>query len=191
MRFVALVAFSLSILAGCAGPADPVWAPDHAVQKYRHNPGGPAELRLYTVVSTRSGSGAHSSLLINGRERLLFDPAGSFQAPTTPERNDVLYGMTDRALAAYIGYHARPTFDVIEQRVTISANQADQLTRLVKAYGAVPQAQCALSISRILTQVSGFDMIRTGYFPNRLSRDFGRLPNVRLRKIGGKTQTAP
>lgn len=160
-----------------------MWAPDSDIKAYAHAPGGPPEVVLYTVVSTRSGSGAHSGLLINGRARVLFDPAGTFQLPFAPERNDVLFGVTDRVQAVYIDYHARESYDVIEQRVPVTRAQADAIARLAQDYGAVPKAQCALSIGRILTQVAGFETIPVGYFPNRLSAAFDRLPGVRKRII--------
>ena len=87
---------ALCLLAACGGPAEPVWAPDADVRKFAHPSDGPSEIILYTVVSTRSGSGAHSGLLIDGRRRILFDPAGTFRLPFAPERNDVLHGVTAR-----------------------------------------------------------------------------------------------
>lgn len=171
-------------LAACGGPAEPVWAPDSAVRKYAYRHDGPPEIRLYTVVSTRNGSGAHSGLLITTpEERILFDPAGTFSLPFTPERNDVHYGMTENALRVYIDYHARETFDVIEQRLTVTPDQARAVARLAKDYGAVPKAQCALSVTRILHQVPGFESIRITYLPNRTSAEFSALPGVISRRI--------
>lgn len=179
----AVLALCLCLLAACGGPAEPVWAPDAAIRKFTHQAGGGPQITLYTVVSKRSGSGAHSSLLINGRTRILFDPAGTFAAPFVPERNDVLHGLTDRALAVYVDYHARDDYDVIEQRLPVTQAQAQAIARLVQGYGAVPKAQCALSIGRILTQVPGFQTIPVGYFPNRLSLAFGELPGVQTKRI--------
>lgn len=171
-------------LAACGGPAEPVWSPDEAIRKYAYRHDGPPEVRLYTVVSTRNGSGAHSGLLINAPSgRILFDPAGTFTLPFTPERNDVHYGMTDNALKVYIDYHARDTFDVIEQRVMVSADQAERLARLVKEYGAVPKAQCSLSITRILRQVAGFETVPVSYLPVSTSKRFARLSGVTERVI--------
>ena len=173
----------LALLSACGGPAEPVWAPETEIQKYTYRHNGPPAITLYTVVNKRSGSGAHSGLLINGNERILFDPAGSFKLPFAPERNDVHFGMTDRAVAVYIDYHARETHDVIEQRLVVSPEQAALAARLVKSYGAVPKAQCSLSITRILSQIPGFETISTGYFPKRARAGFGRLPDVRERVI--------
>ncbi len=183
MRLAVFFAFLIALLSGCGGPAEPVWAPDAEIQKRAYSHSGPPEITLYTVVSKRSGSGAHSGLLINSTERILFDPAGTFKLPFAPERNDVHFGITDRALAVYIDYHARESFDVIEQRLTVTPEQAALAARLVKSYGAVPKAQCSLSITRILRQIPGFESISTGYFPKRARAEFGALPGVRERII--------
>ncbi len=180
----ALIAVALLLIAGCGGPAEPRWAPDDDIRKYAYQDGGPTELRLYTVVSTRSGSGAHSGLLINTpRERILFDPAGTFKLPFAPERNDVHYGITPRALSVYIDYHARETYDVIEQRIPVTAAQADKIAQLAKAYGPVPKAQCSVSINRILQQVPGFEAMRVTYFPKATRNQFALLPGVKTRLI--------
>ncbi|AZQ69290.1 hypothetical protein EF888_20390 [Silicimonas algicola] len=182
-RLVAIL-MCLAALAGCGGPAEPVWAPDSEVRKFAYDYRGPTELTLYTVVGLRNGSGVHSGLLIaSPGERILFDPAGSFKLPFAPERNDVVYGMTDRALAVYIDYHARETHKVIEQKLPVTADEARLIAALAKGYGAVPKAQCALSISRILNEVKGFGSVRVGYYPKSLMQSFGALPGATTREI--------
>lgn len=184
LRRFALILILPLWLAACGGPAEPVWAPDEAVRQYAYRHDGPPEVRLYTVVSTRNGSGGHSGLLINAPSgRILFDPAGTFSLPFTPERNDVHFGMTDNAVKVYIDYHARETFDVVEQRLIVSPEQAELLARLVKDYGAVPKAQCSLAITRVLQQVPGFDTIPVSYFPVSTSKRFGQLAGVSSRII--------
>ena len=83
--------------------------------RYEHV--GPTSVTLYTVLSTRSGAGAHAGLLINGSERVLFDPAGTWRHPKLPERNDVHFGITPKMVDFYIDYHARETYDVVEQTI--------------------------------------------------------------------------
>lgn len=184
MRCRAFLGLAFLLLAACGGPAEPRWAPDDHIRKYAYVPNGPSELRLYTVVSKRSGSGAHSGLLITTpRERILFDPAGTFKLPFAPERNDVHYGMSPRALAVYIDYHARETYDVVEQRLAVTPSQAEHIARLAKAYGPVPKAQCSVSINRILQQVPGFESMKVTYFPVATSERFGALPGVATRTI--------
>lgn len=183
LRGLALLILPLALMA-CGGPAEPVWAPDEAVRKFAYRHDGSPEIRLYTVVSTRNGSGAHSGLLITTpSERILFDPAGTFSLPFTPERNDVHYGMTENAVRVYVDYHARETFDVVEQRLRVSPEQASLAARLAKEYGAVPKAQCSVAITSILRQVPGFQGLSVSYFPVRTSQAFGRLPGAITRVI--------
>lgn len=181
----ALFLFVLPLwVAACGGPAEPIWAPQETVRKFAYAHGGPPEIRLYTVVSTRNGSGAHSGLLINTpTERILFDPAGTFALPFTPERNDVHYGMTENAVKVYIDYHARETFDVVEQRLNVTSEQAYLAAQLVKDYGAVPKAQCSLSITSVLRRIPGFESLPVSYFPVSTSKRFGHLPGVSTRVI--------
>ena len=139
VRRLILVFLSCAALAGCAGPAESVWAPDDVVKSARYEHDGPPTLALVTVTSTRNGSGAHSALVVSADERLIFDPAGTFNVAFVPERNDVLYGITPRALLAYIDYHARETHDVLIQEVVVSPETARQVAALIKAHGAVPK----------------------------------------------------
>ncbi len=147
----------------------------------------PRTITLFTVVSVRNGSGAHSGLLINASEQVLFDPAGSFTHPRVPERNDVHYGMNPRMVAFYIDYHARETYNVVEQTVTVSPAVAELIKQKAEAYGAVPKAHCADSISAILKDVPGFETIHPTWFPNKLSAEFGALPGVQSKFITDAT----
>ncbi|MCZ8334523.1 MAG: hypothetical protein O9328_09695 [Rhodobacteraceae bacterium] len=181
MLRAALALLALLTLAGCG--AEPVWAPDHEVEAARYVHDGPNTITLFTVINNRSDAGAHSGLMINDSERIMFDPAGTWQHPRIPERNDVHFGITPRIVNFYIDYHARETFRVVEQSVVVSPGVADLVARRVKAYGAVPKAQCARSVSDILRGVPGFESIRSTWYPNRLMEDFGRLPGVTSRII--------
>ena len=171
-------------LAACGGPAEPVWAPDEAVRKYAYAHAGPPEIRLYTVVSTRNGSGGHSGLLISTpAERILFDPAGTFGLPFTPERNDVHFGMTENAVRVYIDYHARIQYHVVIQEIEVSPAVAELVMQRAMAYGAVPKAQCTKAITAVLRGVPGFESIPSTWFPKKASEAFGRLPGVTTRTV--------
>ena len=100
-----------ALLAGCG--AEPVWAPDEAVTRaaYRDTE-NPPSITLFTVLNNRSGEGAHSALMINASQRVIFDPAGTWWHRTAPERNDLHYGITPTMLKFYIDYHARETYHV-------------------------------------------------------------------------------
>lgn len=183
LRHHLAVALIPLFLVACGGPAEPVWAPEEAVQRsiYKHN--GPPKITLFTVVNVHSGSGGHSGLMINGDQRLLFDPAGTFKLPFAPERNDVHFGMTEQALKVYIDYHARQTWNVRTQELELTLQQARLLTKSVQQYGAVPKAQCALSITRILKQVPGFESINVTYFPVSLSKNLAQFSGVKTQMI--------
>lgn len=178
-----LALFLLAFLGIAACGAEPTWAPDAQVQAARFVAGPPTYITLYTVINKSSGSGAHSAILINASERVMFDPAGSWHHPRLPERNDVHFGMTDKMIAFYVDYHARKTYDVIEQRVEVSPAVAELVFERVKAYGAVPKSMCTNATSTILRGVPGFESLPSTWFPKKLSGAFGKLSGVTTRTI--------
>lgn len=176
-----VVLIALLGLAACG--AEPKWAPQDQIDAVRFVEGPPNYITLYTVVNKRTGSGAHSAILVNGSERLIFDPAGTWYHPKLPERNDVHFGMNDKALAFYIDYHTRVTYDTIEQTVYVSPQVAEQVLARAKAYGAVPKAMCTQATSSILRGVPGFEGLPQTFYPKKLSAAFGKLPGVTTRVI--------
>lgn len=182
MRNLILCLVALVALAACGG-AQPKWADDAAVARAAYVHDGPPTITLFTVTATRDNSGAHSGLMINSGQRVMFDPAGTWQHPALPERNDVHFGMTPKMVNYYIDYHARETFDVHEQTVVVSPEVAALVMQRAMAYGAVPKAQCTRSISSILQGVPGFEAIGGSWFPKRLMADFAKLPGVTTRTI--------
>lgn len=163
--------------------ADPTWAPQEQVDAVRFVSEEPPSITLYTVVNTRTGSGAHSAILVNASERVIFDPAGTWYHPKLPERNDVHFGMTDKAIAFYLDYHTRITYNTIEQKIYVSPEIAELVMAKVKAYGAVPKAMCTQANSAILRGVPGFESMPQTFYPKKLSDAFGRLPGVATRVI--------
>lgn len=180
MRSLVLALGAMVFLAGCA--AESVWAPDDAVARaaYRHD--GPPRLTVYTMINNNSGGGAHTSLMINGSQRVIFDPAGSFKHDTIPERNDVLFGITPPVEDVYTRYHARKTYHVQIQRLDVYPELAERAIQLVKANGPVPSAQCSLATSRILGELFP-GRIRTSWFPRKTAEDFGKIPGVTEEKL--------
>ncbi|MFT6452203.1 MAG: hypothetical protein ACJA06_001696 [Halocynthiibacter sp.] len=169
-------------LAAC-GAAEPKWAPDAEVARAVYvAPGGPT-LTLFTVINNYNGSGAHSGLMVNAEQRVIFDPAGTFQHPHLPERNDVIFGMSPPAVEFYIDYHARETYRVIENTIPVSHEVAALAMRKVQSYGAVPKAQCANSITDILNDLPGFESVPNTMFPKQLRAAFVALPNVSERTV--------
>jgi hypothetical protein len=174
-------------LAVCAGlsacAAESVYAPDAAVSAATFVSDEPPSVTLYTVISNRSNAGAHTGLLINGSQRVMFDPAGSWSHPRLPERNDVLFGVNDRMVNYFIDYHARETYRVMEQKVFVSPQVAQLVMARALNYGAVPPAQCSRSTSSILSGVPGFESISSTWYPLKLSEQFAQLPGVTTRII--------
>lgn len=180
LRLFALAALLLA--AACTKPV--VWASDEAVMAARYRHPGPTEIVLFNVVNNQSGNGEHAALMINApSERVLFDGAGSWTHPASPERHDVHHGFTDDQLYRYTYYHARRTHHVLKQRLAVSPEQAEQILRLAQAYGPVPDANCARAIALILRQVPGFESLPVTYYPNTLSAAFARLPGVTEERI--------
>lgn len=172
---------AVMVLAACG--ADNKWASDDAVSRAAFISGEPPSITLFTVVRKSNGEGGHSALMIDGSQRILFDPAGSWEHPSVPERHDVHYGITERMRKFFIDYHARENWDVVEQKVYVSPGVAEQAIEQVTRYGAVPSAFCANSTSDILRALPGFESIPRSFSPVRTMNAFGRLPGVTTDKF--------
>ncbi|WP_166417551.1 hypothetical protein [Cochlodiniinecator piscidefendens] len=183
MRRFLLCLFLPALLAACGSTAEPKWAPDDEVAQavYRHD--GPTSLTLFTVISNRSNAGAHSGLMVNGSQRVLFDPAGTWYHQQIPERNDVHFGVNEQVLSFYMDFHTRETYRTVVQTVEVSPEVAELALRIVQNYGAVPKAQCSRSISDVLSQLPGFESISVSWFPKRTMNAFGELPGVRSETV--------
>jgi len=176
-----LVFVTLVMLVACTKPA--VYAPDEAVFAARYSHDGPTEIRLFNVIANENGRGEHAALLINASQRVLFDPAGTWQHPDSPERHDVHYGLTNRLLHLYTYYHARRTHHVRIQRLEVPPEIAERILQLAKEAGPVPDAYCARSIAQILRAVPGFENLPLTFYPNNLSDAFATLPGVTEERI--------
>ncbi len=172
------LAIGLLVLLGACAAVNSPFAPNEVVRAkaYRHNE--PPSLTLITVVNNRTGSGGHTALMINGSQRVLFDPAGSFQHEIVPEQNDVLYGITPAVFAGYKSAHARSTYHVVTQTVPVSAEQAEIALRLAQQNGAVPRSFCTSATSGLLRQVPGFENTKSVLFPTNLMTQFAKRPGV-------------
>ena len=168
----------LPFIAACSPKSE--FAPDSAVAAVSYRDPGPAKLTLFTMVSNDTGSGAHTGLMINASQRVLFDPAGGFGHETLPERNDVIYGITPQIAEVYKKSHARDTHHVIVQEIEVPAYDAELALRIAQSVGPVPSAQCALSTSRLLSQLPSFQgQIRGTWFPVKLADQMKKVPGVK------------
>ncbi|WP_163848969.1 hypothetical protein [Pseudooceanicola aestuarii] len=176
-----LVIAALTGLAGCAaapgGGTDAfVGGPQQSVVargSYTHS--GPPALTLITVRNNRTGFGAHTALLINAGERVIFDPAGSFHHEEIERRGDVLIGIDPAFWQGFKSMHARATHHVVTQRIEVSPAVAARALELAYARGEVAAAHCAHSTGNILRQLPGFSGIDVGYYPNDLAEQFERI----------------
>jgi hypothetical protein len=162
-------------------------ATDAEVAKAAYVAGPPATITLMTSINGRSGSGAHSALIINGSQRVLYDPAGSWELSDglAPERNDLHYGMFPGALNNYLAFQSNGVFYVTEQTITVPQSVADQAIAGATQQGAAPQAYCSHYISNVLRKLPGFESIGVTFFPRVLSREFAMLPGVVETRIEG------
>ncbi len=179
MSFRPLLALVALALAACGTTAEPIWAPEAEVQRAIYSDAEPSTVTLVTVINNRSGEGGHSALFIDGSQRVVWDPAGTWWNPAAPERNDVHFGLSPRMEEIYIDYHARESWRVVLQEVQVSRATADQLIAAAQAYGAVPKAQCATSTTKILSSASFFaPYVSSTWFPKRLMEQFDAIPGM-------------
>ncbi len=181
MRFLSIALVALLALSGC-GP-EPKWASDEAVSRASYRAPGNASITLYTMVSNSSGAGGHTSLMVNGSERVLYDPAGSWLHPLAPERNDLHYGFTQWMQSFYIDYHARTTYHVVEQTIDVPIEVANAAIASLRQQGPAPKAHCSRFTSTALSRVPGFGSIGPTWYPVKLMEKFAKLPGVQTRKI--------
>ncbi|WP_299080621.1 hypothetical protein [uncultured Ruegeria sp.] len=174
---ILIVCLLAATVAGCAGSKRPQADQAEVIARSYRDP-GPSTLTLYTMINTRTGSGAHTSLMIGGSERVIFDPAGSFRADVVPVVDDVLYGITPAVEQAYRSSHARETHYARIQTIQVTPQQAEIALQLAKQSGPVAGAYCANSTASILKQVPGFEQIDVTFFPVKLSEQFGQIPGV-------------
>jgi hypothetical protein len=175
MRRVLIALCAALALSGCEiyREAEPV-----EVARARYVSEEPPSVTLITMVNASNGRAAHSALLINGSERVLYDPAGTFQHPDLPRRGDIHYGITPRFLDYYERYHARHSHFVHSQTVYVSRATADQVLANAKAIGPTPKMLCNTSVAAALRPVSPFTEVRVSISPEASRRDFARIPGV-------------
>lgn len=167
-----------ALLAGCGNVSGPNAKPEEVARAaYRHD--GPPEIVLYTMINNRTGSGAHSSMLINApSQRVIFDPAGNVRFTGVPEIGDVLYGITPQARTFFESAHARSTYRMKILSKPVSGPVAEQALQLVQARGAVGAALCSNAVSDILSKLPGFEGMGGIWRPLALAEAFSRLPGV-------------
>jgi hypothetical protein len=175
MRSASMAALATLLLAGCevyqaASPED--------IERARYVSDEPPSVTLISMVSNSTGRSAHSALLINGSERVLYDPAGTFQHPDLPRRGDIHYGITPRYLDYYERYHARFSHFVHTQTVQVSRATADQVLANAQAEGKTLKMLCAGSVTGALHPVEPFTHVRWTLSPEGVREDFAQIAGV-------------
>lgn len=169
-------------ISGCTPDTKSASQVDIVRASYRHP--GPATVTLFTMVSNRSGEGAHSGMMVSGSERVIYDPAGSWYHPQAPEKGDLHYGITPWMEKFYIDYHARETYHVVIQTLPVSLETADALIASLQQQGASPKAFCNRYITTAMNRVPAFKgRIDVVWFPKTTMDQFGELPGVTRRKV--------
>lgn len=182
-RFVLTGFGATALLAGCGNVSGPDATPEAAARAaYRHD--GPPEIVLYTMINNRTGSGAHSSMLINApSQRVIFDPAGSVRFTGVPEIGDVLYGITPTARQFFESAHARSTYRMRILSKPVSGPVAEKALQLAQQRGAVGAALCSNAVSELLGKLPGFESMRGLWRPKGVAAAFAKLPNVTERVL--------
>ena len=170
-------------LTGCTGPAEPIWDTDDFVSRSVYVDDGPPTLTLFTVINNKTGAGAHSALMVNGSQRVIFDPAGTWHHPQLPERNDVHFGMADPIVDFYVDYHSRITHHTVIQEIEVTPEVAQLAMSRIMSYGAVPKAQCSIAVTAVLAGVPGFENVGRTWFPKQLSKRFAEIANVKTETV--------
>jgi hypothetical protein len=182
---VVLALIGLLFLAGCEvyEPASP-----DEVARARYVSPEPPSVTLISMVNNRSGRSAHSALLINGSERVLYDPAGTFTHPDLPRRDDIHYGITPRFLDYYERYHARFSHHVHSQKVYVDRRTADEMIARARAEGKTPKMHCSLAAAAVVQPYPHFAHVRSSYFPEVMREDFAKIPGVQDSFVYGEDE---
>jgi len=174
LRALAALFLALSVSA-CAVE---VGSSPAEVAAARHISDDAPYVSLVTMVNSRTDRAAHTALIINASERVIYDPAGTFQHEDLVERGDIHYGATDRMVSYYKRYHARFSHYVHEQRLYVAPNVAETVLRRTQAQGPSPKMMCNIHTTQILNDVQVLGAFQSSIFPQELREQFGRIPGV-------------
>jgi hypothetical protein len=180
---IRLLTSLMAMLCLVACTADHKWASDAEVARARYVDLNPPSITLFTSINTRSHEGVHSALLINSTERVLYDPAGSWEQAAAPEREDLHYGMTPQMLANYADFQGTAPFELIQQTIFVTPEIAERLKQAAIAHGSANKAACTNAMGQILRSVPEFAGLPRTLFPKKMSIAFGQLPGVQTRTI--------
>lgn len=179
-RKLALVVSAFAALTGCA--AQLPWAPIENINQVAYREPGAPTVTLMVAV-TKSGSGAHTALMINAAQRVIYDPAGTFHDKSVPERADLLYGITPQALDKYIDYQAEEGLNWVMMTKTVSPEVAETAMQAAIETGASMSGLCAHNTSSIISRVPGFQGFPVELYPKKVLAAFSAIPGVTTRIV--------
>lgn len=175
-RALAAACVLAAMLSGCADKTPQ--ATDAEVARHHYVSDDPPSLTLVTSIRVQTGGGVHSALIINGPERAVFNPAGTWRHPDAPEQGDFHVGFSPAMEKWYFDYHARVTFDIHAQTIEVPPEVAAKALELARANGSVWPGQCTISIARILQQLPGFQDFPSTWQPSAAMNAFAKYPGV-------------
>lgn len=177
MRLARLLVPVLLLLA-VAGCGVEEGAPYEEISRARYVSDEQPYVAVVSMVSNKTDKAAHTALFINASERVIYDPAGSFQHDAMPERGDIHYGATDRMIDYYERYHARFSHHVHVQKIYVSRDVAEQTLRRAQAQGPSPKSFCTTHTIKVLNDVDGLPHFESSFYPEKLRRQVARIPQV-------------
>ena len=176
---VAVSMLFVALTAACS--AVEVGAPPEQIAAASHVSSEPPYVSVVSMVHRQQESAAHTALFINASQRVIYDPAGTFQHRNMPERGDIHYGATDRMIDYYERYHARFSHYVHVQKIPVSAATAEAVLRIAQARGPSPKMFCTVDTVAVLNAVPEIPRFSSSFFPEHLRRQVARLPSVQNR----------
>jgi hypothetical protein len=87
---------------------------------------GSTRIYLYSMVNNESSAGAHSALVVNASQSMIFDPAGTINHNVFIEQDDELYGATPSVLELFTRAHASKTHHVVIQDLDVTPEITDR-----------------------------------------------------------------
>jgi len=170
----------ISALAGCV--AQLPWASDERVTRAAYRDQAPTSITLMVAV-TKSGSAAHTALMINASQRVIYDPAGTFYDKEVPERADLHYGITPQKLDKYIDYQSEKGLKWVMLTKIVKPAVAEAAFRAAIENGASMSGFCAHNSTLVISRTPGFENFPVDIMPKKALNAFAALPGVTRREI--------
>ena len=177
LRNAALLCVAIFLTACGYGTKDQ-FASKAQMEQYTYASKEAPSLTLITMINNRTGAGGHTSILINGNQTVMYDPAGRWRHSQAPERHDVVYGVTPQLLKVYKSFHARSSHHVVSQKIFVTPEVAQRAIAASIQQGRAKDATCANNSIAILHQLPGFESLQSTYFPAKLMKRFGAMNGV-------------